>query len=203
MAEAGEAGEVLLDLEVLVDAIVGQAVVLGFVSLHLGDEVHEVLGLGEELELLGVDQVAELVLDLDHQLNNVEAVKTVVDEGALERNRGLLGRSEVALYEREHVLLDLVVGLEHEGVLLALELLPEGDLVGLLELLGDEVLGGVEAELALEAAPLLAHELIIEVEAILAAAEADVLAGLGHLGQLLGGSEQRSLHHARQHFIEK
>jgi hypothetical protein len=48
-----------------VNTLGGEVVELIFVSLHLSDEVYEVLGLGELVQVLGIDNVSELILDLD------------------------------------------------------------------------------------------------------------------------------------------
>ena len=50
------------------------------VGLHLGDEVNEVLGFLELVEVLSINNVAELVLNLDDQLNHIKGVKTVLLE---------------------------------------------------------------------------------------------------------------------------
>ena len=74
-----------------------QSVMLGLVGLHLDDEVDEVLWFREELELLGINEVAKLVLNLDDQLNHVETVEAVIREVGVQGDRGLLGRSEIVL----------------------------------------------------------------------------------------------------------
>jgi hypothetical protein len=108
--------------------LMGQLVELVLVSLKLGDEVHEMLGFLEFIQVLCVDHVPELVLDLDDKLDHVEAVKAVLCELGVECDLRFLGGAEVVLDDAEHILLDLVVVLEHESVLLALGLLlPEGD----------------------------------------------------------------------------
>ena len=78
-------------------SLMWQPVVLGFVGLHLHDEVDEVLWLGEELKLLGIDKVAELILNLDDQLDDVETVKSVIGEQRVNTNRCFLGCSEIVL----------------------------------------------------------------------------------------------------------
>ena len=65
VTKGGQAWEVFLHVKVLVDALVGQSVVLRLISFHLGNEVHEVLGLTEEFQLFGVNQVSEFVFNLD------------------------------------------------------------------------------------------------------------------------------------------
>ncbi|TNV75891.1 hypothetical protein FGO68_gene15911 [Halteria grandinella] len=101
-------------------------------KLCVVDEVHEVLGLGELVQVLSVDHVAELVLNLDHQLDHIEGVEAVLSEGGLEGNLGLLGGAEVVLHNADHILLDLIVVLENEGALLGLcAILPQRDLATL------------------------------------------------------------------------
>ena len=106
-----------------------ESVELALVGLHLSDEVNEVLGLSEFIQVLSIDHVAELIFYLDDKFNNVETVKTVIFEAALEGDLGLLGGAEIASDDAEHILLNLVIVLKNEGVLLGLGLiLPEGNL---------------------------------------------------------------------------
>lgn len=111
------------------DALVRESVELALVGLHLGDEVNEVLGLGEFIQVLSIDDVPEFILNLDNELDHIETVKAVVLEAALEGDLGLLGGAEVGSHDAKDVLLNLVVVLENEGVLLGLGLiLPQGNL---------------------------------------------------------------------------
>lgn len=106
-----------------------ESVELALVGLHLSDEVNEVLGLSEFIQVLSINHVAELIFYLDDKFNNVKAVKTVILEAALKGNLCLLGGAEVASHDAEHVLFNLVVVLKNEGVLLGLGLiLPKGNL---------------------------------------------------------------------------
>ena len=66
VTHAWETWEVLFDVEVFVDSMVGKSVVLSLVSLHLRNEVHEVAWLLKQLKLLGVDHISQLILYLDH-----------------------------------------------------------------------------------------------------------------------------------------
>ena len=75
----------------------------------MGDEVYEVLGFSEFIEVFSINHVAKLVLDLDNQLDNVEGVETVVLEGCLEGDLGLLCGAEIVLYDAEDILSDLIV----------------------------------------------------------------------------------------------
>ena len=111
MSQAGQTWEVLLQVEVFVHALVWQAVVLAAVRLHLRDEVHEVLGLREELQLFSVDQVAQFIFDLNDQLDDVEAVQSVVFELGVQGDRCLLGGPEVTLDQREDIVFNLIVRL--------------------------------------------------------------------------------------------
>jgi len=122
---------------------VRESVELALVGLHLSDEVNEVLGLSEFIQVLSVNHVAELIFYLDDKFNNVETVKTVVLKAALEGYLGLLGGAEIASDDAEHILLNLVVVLKNEGVLLGLGLiLPEGNLALIGTALGvDDELG--------------------------------------------------------------
>ena len=60
-----ETRESSAEREVSMDALGGEVVELSFVGLHLGDEVNEVLGFLELVEVLSINNVAELVLNLD------------------------------------------------------------------------------------------------------------------------------------------
>ena len=124
-----ETGEGSAERDVSVDALVRESVELALVGLHLGDEVNEVLGLGEFIQVLSINHVPEFILNLDNELDHIETVKAVVLEAALEGDLGLLGGAEVGSHDAEDVLLNLVVVLENEGVLLGLGLiLPQGNL---------------------------------------------------------------------------
>jgi hypothetical protein len=48
-----------------VNTLSGEVVELVLVSLHLSDEVYEVLGLGELVQVLCINNVSELIFDLD------------------------------------------------------------------------------------------------------------------------------------------
>ena len=125
---AGESGESSTQGKLGVVALVGESVELGLVCLEVVDEVHEVLGLGELVQVLCVDHVAELVLNLDHELDHVEGVEAVVGEAGFEGDLCLLGGAEVVLHEADNILLNLIVVLEDERVLLGLlAVLPERD----------------------------------------------------------------------------
>ena len=181
MTQTWESREVLLDVEIFVDALAWQSLVLRFVCFHLGDEVDEVLRFLEKFQLLSIDQVAKLVLNLNNELDHVQGVQTVVAEVAIEGDASLLGSSEVVLENAEDIFLDLVVALEHEGVLLlGLQVLPQGNLIGGLVLGWHEVDGRVEAKVALEASSLGVHKgsAVLSIDA---SAEANVVAWLHHL----------------------
>lgn len=75
--EAWEGGS---EAEFSMYILMWKSVEFTFVSLELGNEVNEVLWLLELLEVLSIDNVAELVLHLDHQLNQVQAVQSVLLE---------------------------------------------------------------------------------------------------------------------------
>ena len=174
-----ESWEVLLNIEILVDALGWESLVLGLVGFHLSNEVDKMFWLFEQLELLSVNKIAKFILNLDDKLNNVEGIETVVAEVALEGDGSLLGSSKVVLEDRKDVLLDLVVALEHEGViLLGLDVLPHSNLIGGLVLGWDEIDGGVEVEVTLEASGLSAYEGSTEVSSVNASAEADVVSWL-------------------------
>ena len=67
------------------------------VALHLLDKVDEVAGLLELLEVLSIDHVAELILNADHKLNDVERVEAVSAKLRIEGDRGFAGGAEVVL----------------------------------------------------------------------------------------------------------
>ena len=114
--------------EVGVDTLVRKSVVLFLIGLHLGNEVDEVLWLREKLELLGIDKIVQLVLNLDYQLNHIQAIETVVFKLAVEGNASLLGSAEVILSDREHVSLNLVVSLKSQSIILG-GFFPESHLI--------------------------------------------------------------------------
>ena len=102
---------------------------LALVGLHLSDEVNEVLGLSEFIQVLSIDHVAELIFYLDDKFNNVETVESVILEAALKVDLCLLGGAEISSHNAKDVVFNLVVVLENEGVLLGLSfILPEGNL---------------------------------------------------------------------------
>ena len=191
-----ESWEVLLKVEILVDALGWESLVLGLVGFHLSNEVDKMFWLLEQLELLSVNKIAKFILNLDDKLNNVKGIETVVAEVTLEGDGSLLGSSKVVLEDREDVLLDLVVALEHEGViLLGLDVLPHGNLIGGLVLGWDEIDGGVEVEVTLEASGLSAYEGSTEVSSVNASAEADVVSWLSDSGHhWCSGSNETSSH---------
>jgi hypothetical protein len=122
LADEGDAGEGFLEGEGPLGVLMRQSIELFLVALHLLDEVDEVTRLLELLQVLRVNHVAELVLNADDQLDNVERVQAVVAEGRVERDRGLARRAEVILRDRDDILLDLVVGLQDESVLRRVDL---------------------------------------------------------------------------------
>lgn len=106
-----------------------ESVELALVGFHLSDEVYEVLGLGEFIQVLSINHIAKFIFYLDDKFNNVETIKTVILEAALEGNLCLLGGAEIASHNAKDVIFNLVVVLENEGVLLGLSfILPEGNL---------------------------------------------------------------------------
>ena len=109
----GQTRECLSKAPVVLGVLVGHFVELGLVSFELLDVVNEVNWLLEELEVLGVNKVAELVLNLDNELDGIKRVKTVVGKGTVEGKGSLARRAEVVSYDGEHVLLDLVAVGEH------------------------------------------------------------------------------------------
>lgn len=106
-----------------------ESVELTLVGFHLSDEVNEVLGLCEFIQVLSINHIAKFIFYLDDKFNNVKAVKTVILEAALKGDLCLFGRAEVASDNAKDVLFNLVVVFENEGVLLRLGLiLPKGNL---------------------------------------------------------------------------
>ena len=91
--------EILVSIEFPVNTILWESMVLMFVSLHLSNKVHKMLWLLEEFELLGINQVAKFILDLDNHFDGIETVQTMIGEKAVKLNRSLLGSSEIALDE--------------------------------------------------------------------------------------------------------
>ena len=150
MAKARQSRERLIVVEVFVNALMRQSLVLLLVSLHLRNEVDEVFRLAEELKFFCIDQVIQLVLDLDDQLNRVQAVEAVVRKAAIQSQRGLLGGAEVALHHRKHVLLNLVGRFESQGAVLTDLIFPHRDLVSRFVFGGDEVGRVVDVQLVVE-----------------------------------------------------
>ena len=122
----------------------------------------------------------------------------MVGEIAVKGHGGLLGGSEVVLEDGEDVLLDLIVALEHEGgILLGLDVLPHGNLIGWLILGWDEINVGVKVEVTLEASGLGTDEGSTEVSSINTSAEADVVSWLNNGGHHWGsGSHETSSHYS-------
>ena len=113
--------------------LVGKAVLLCAVGLHMSDEVDEVAGLNKLAQVLGIDHIAQLVLDLDHELDRVQLIHTMVQQHRVQGQRCLLCASEVVPDDGENVLLDLLRVFEYKCVFLVLlNLLPEVDLVHVL-----------------------------------------------------------------------
>jgi len=50
------------------------------VCFHLSYEVDEVFRFLESIQVLCIDNITELVLNLDHEFDNIEAVEAVVAE---------------------------------------------------------------------------------------------------------------------------
>ncbi len=124
-----ETGEGSAERHISVDTFMRESVELALVGFHLRDEVNEVLGLGEFIQVLSINHIAKFIFYLDDKFNNVETVKTVILEAALEGNLCLLGGAEISSHNAKDVVFNLVVVLENEGVLLGLSfILPEGNL---------------------------------------------------------------------------
>ena len=142
---AWETGEGGAERHISVDAFMRESVELALVGLHLSDEVNEVLGLSEFIQVLSINHIAKFIFYLDDKFNNVETVKTVILEAGLEGHLRLLGGAEIGSHDAEDVLLNLIVVLKNEGVLLGLGLiLPEGNLALIGAALGvDHELGRV------------------------------------------------------------
>ena len=86
-----------------------ESVELALVGFHLSNKVYEVLGFSEFIEVFSINHVAKLVLNLDNEFDDIEAVQTVVFEAALKGNLSLLGCAEISTNDAKHVLLNLIV----------------------------------------------------------------------------------------------
>jgi hypothetical protein len=64
--------------EVSMDVLVGQLVELGLIGFQVLDEVDEVLGLLELAQVLSVNHISKFIFNLNHQLNSVQTVKTMI-----------------------------------------------------------------------------------------------------------------------------
>ena len=95
--------------KVSVDALGRKAIELCLIGFHLGDEVNEMLGLGELVEILGINNVTKLVLNLNDQLNHIKGIETVVLKLRVEGYLCLLCGAEIVLYDAEDILSDLIV----------------------------------------------------------------------------------------------
>ena len=169
---------------------------LSLVGFHLGNEVDKMFWLFEELELFGIDKIAEFVLNLNDELNNIKRIKSVIAEVALEGDGSLLGSSEIVLEDTEDILLNLVIALENERVvLLGFDILPEGNLIGGLVFSWDEVDVGVEVEVTLEASHLGTDEGSSKVLSISTSAEADMVSWLDHFGHSWGSRSNKTSSH--------
>ena len=97
LANEGNTRESLFEAEVPLRISLGQMVELFFVAFHMLNKVDEVARFLEFLEVLSVNHVAELILNADDQLNNIEGVESVSGEGGVKSNGRFLGRAEVVL----------------------------------------------------------------------------------------------------------
>lgn len=75
-----------------------QLMELILVCFHLSYEVDEVFRFLESIQVLCIDNIPELVLNLDHEFDNIEAVEAVVAEDWFKGDLRLLGRAEIVLY---------------------------------------------------------------------------------------------------------
>ena len=73
-----ETWECFSEIEFNMNTFVWKSVEFTFISFKLEDEVNEVFWFLELLEVLSIDNVAKLILDLDDQFNQVQAVQTVI-----------------------------------------------------------------------------------------------------------------------------
>ena len=159
----------------------GESLVLGFVGFQLRDKVDEVLWFSEELKLFSIDQVAEFIFDLDNKLDNIEGIKTVFSEFAIEGNASFLGGQEIVFDEGQNVLFNLIVGGKNKSVLRGfLVFFPKGNLVGSLIFSWNEISVGIKTEMSLETSGLNSGE--TSVFTINATAEANMVSWNDHLG---------------------
>ena len=66
--------------ELSVISLMRQLMELILVCFHLSYEVDEVFRFLESIQVLCIDNIPELVLNLDHEFDNIEAVEAVVAE---------------------------------------------------------------------------------------------------------------------------
>ena len=76
----------LLEAEIFVDSLVWKSVVLSLVSFHLSNKVDKMLWLLEEFKLFSIDQISEFIFNLNDELNNIEAIKSVIDKVRIKCN---------------------------------------------------------------------------------------------------------------------
>ena len=81
------------------DTFMGQLSVklLLSVGIELPDEVNEVVGFLELLEIFGIDQISELIFDLNAELDHIQRVEVVVLEVGFKSDAGLLCCSKIIL----------------------------------------------------------------------------------------------------------
>ena len=120
------------------NSLMRQARVLSLIGLHLRNEVDEVSRLGEEFELLGINKIVELIFNLNHQLDDIKTIETMVRQLRIKSHRSLLSSSEIALAHVENIRFNLVAGAESKGVA-AVPRLPEGNLFLSVDLGRDEI----------------------------------------------------------------
>ena len=160
----------------------GESVVFSFVCLHLRNIVHKVSWLMEQFKFLRINKVSQLIFNLNYQLNNVQAVKSMVSQFAIEGDTGLLGSSEVASHKWQHILLDLIICTKYKSILLLSgDILPHANLRVFAVFNGHQIPLRFKTQLILETSTL--NGVYLEVLAICAAAETYILAWFNHFAQ--------------------
>lgn len=135
-----ETWEGFSEIEFDVNTFVWKSVEFIFIRFKLEDEINEVFWLLELLEVLSIDNVAKLILDLDDQFNQVQAVQTVILKSWFETELCLLGCAEIASADAKHVLFNLISILKSKSGLLSLGLvLPQWDFTSLKLLWGSKI----------------------------------------------------------------
>ena len=80
MSQTWKTWELFLNIKLFINTFMRKSVMLMFIGLHLSNIIYEVFWLTEQFKFLSINQVSEFILYLNHKLNNIETVKSMVFE---------------------------------------------------------------------------------------------------------------------------